>query len=280
MRLHLDCIPCFVRQTLDASRFLDLDDDTSEELMHRILRLLTEADWELPPPVIGRDVHRVIREMMDNPDPYKQAKTKDNESALRLFPRVEQAVAESDDPFEAATKFAIAGNAIDLGAKTGMDADVDKTFEEALKKPLEQIPLRRLEQAINKANRVLYLLDNAGEIVFDRPLLAHIGKEKLTVAVRGHAVINDATLPDVEQAGIAERYTVITNGSDTPGTYLPDCSPEFAEAFNAADLIISKGQGNFETLSRENGPITFLLLTKCPTISNKLNKPIGTYVIE
>ena len=203
----------------------------------------------------------------------------DTEAALRLLPEVDRAVAKSADPFTTAVKFSIAGNAIDLGAKTTVEADVEKTFNEALTRPLEEAAVHALAEAIFDAKDVLFLADNAGEIVFDRPLLEQIGS-KVTVAVRGAPTINDATLDDPKRSGLTERFQVISNGSDTPGTWLADCSQEFIQKFDAADLVIAKGQGNYESLNDHPRKIFFLFLAKCAVVSSDLGIPTNTYVIR
>ncbi len=279
MKTYFDCIPCFLRQALEAARALDLDEEKTGELLRRTLGLAQQLDWNTPPPVIGRDIHRAIREVSGDPDPYLQRKTTDTKAALKLLPEVDRAIAKSVDPFMTAVKFSIAGNAIDLGAKTAVEADVEKTFAEALTRPLDEAAVAALAKAISDARDVLFLADNAGEIVFDRPLLEQIGK-KVTVAVRGAPTINDATLDDAKRSGFTERFHVISNGSDTPGTWLEDCSPEFVSKFDAADLVIAKGQGNYESLNDHPRKIFFLFLAKCIVVSRDLGIPTNTYVIR
>ena len=152
-------------------------------------------------------------------------------------------VAASEYPFLAAVMFSIAGNAIDLGAKTASDVNVNEVFRSALTKPVDRTAVKRLERAVRDAEDVLFLADNAGEIVFDRPLLDRIGQDKVTVAVRGAPVINDATLDDAERSGITERFHVISNGSDTPGTWLSDCSRAFVQRIREGGPGDRKGSG-------------------------------------
>jgi hypothetical protein len=280
MKLHLECIPCFIRQTLDSAKILELDDEIARTLLLRTLGLLSRLDWDLPAPVIGREIHRAIRELSGDPDPYLRRKISDTETALQLLPRVEQAVAESEYPFLTAVLYSIAGNAIDLAAKTGVEASAGAAFRSALDKPVDEAAVRRLERAVGEAGSVLFLADNAGEIVFDRPLLDRIGRDKVIVGVRGAPVINDATFDDARRSGITERFRVISNGSDTPGTWLNDCSREFVDQFERAALVIAKGQANYESLSDHPGRVAFLFLTKCAAVSEHLGVPTGSYVIR
>jgi uncharacterized protein with ATP-grasp and redox domains len=135
-------------------------------------------------------------------------------------------------------------------------------------------------QAVEEAEDILYLTDNAGEVVFDRLLLEQLPRKKVTVAVRGKPVINDATMEDAEYVGLAEVARIIDNGSDAPGTILSDCSDTFRRRFERADLIISKGQGNYETLADCPRPIYFLLQVKCPIIARDLNCQVGTAILR
>jgi uncharacterized protein with ATP-grasp and redox domains len=280
VKLHLDCIPCLVRQTVEAARHLGLDDATAQTLLRRTLGFLPELDWELPSPVVAQQIHRAIRELTGNPDPYLREKISDTVTALELLPEIEALVRDSERPFLTAVVFSIAGNAIDLAAKSAIDADVEEIFRGALARPVDRPAVERLEETARSARDVLFLTDNAGEIVFDRPLLERIGPDKVTVALRGKPVINDATLDDARRSGITERFRVISNGSDAPGTWLSDCSRAFAERFEQADLVIAKGQGNYETLSDHPRALFFLFLVKCAAVAETLGTPTGTYVIR
>jgi uncharacterized protein with ATP-grasp and redox domains len=280
MQTSLNCIPCFLRQALEAAKENRLDDEAAAALMRRSLEHLLEVDWSSPPPVIARDIQRAIREMTGDPDPYLSKKITATEQALALLPEIETMISTSADPFLTAVKVSIAGNVIDLGAKVRHDIDVAKVLRESLDAPIDEVMVNRLRQAVPSAGDVLFLADNAGEIVFDRPLLEMIGPEKVTVVVRGAPTINDATIDDARRAGLVERFTIISNGSDTPGTWLDDCSADFADRFDAAALVIAKGQGNYETLSDQNRSIFFVFMVKCDVVSRQLGAAPGSYIIR
>lgn len=280
MKTNFDCIPCFLRQTLDTARTLELDDRTTDVLLRRTLALVKKLDWNLPPPLIGRDIHRTIREILENADPYAQRKISDTHAALMLLPEIEAKIAASKDSFLAAVKFSIAGNGIDLGAKSGSNIDVHQIVESALTRPVDKNAALRLQEALSNAKSVLFLADNAGEIVFDRPLLEKIGSEKVTVAVRGAPVINDATLDDAKRSLLTDRFRFVTNGTDTPGTCLDECSREFIHLFQSADVVIAKGQGNYESLCDSTRPIFFLFMVKCALVSREVGVPINTHVVQ
>ena len=280
MRLYLDCVPCFIRQALEAARGAGLDEDASRRLLERTLALAARLDWSLPPPLVGREIHRAVRELAGDPDPYLARKVRATEEALAVLPRVEERIRRSRRPFLEALRYSIAGNVIDLGAKAGPNADARAALEAACSARLDEEAAGRFEQAVRRASRILFIADNAGEIVLDRPLLERMGREKVTVAVRGGPVINDATLEDAERAGLAGRFRLLSSGSDTPGTWLPDCSEEFRRLFEEADLVVAKGQGNYETLSGAAcDKVYFLLMAKCPVAAADLGVEVGCFVV-
>ncbi|MCW5552038.1 MAG: DUF89 family protein [Verrucomicrobiae bacterium] len=280
MKTNLECFPCMLRQAREAIAYAGLDTEAGFQVLQQVMRLMSELDWTLPPPVLGQQVHRLIRELTGNPDPYAQVKERMNQQAARLYPFWHSILRQAHEPLDAAVRLAIMGNLMDVGAKTQMDdSALRAAFESALSAPLRG-SLAELAAAIRRARSILYLADNAGEIVFDRDLLAQLPLGNFTVAVRGSPVLNDATLADAEQAGLPGFCEVISNGSDAPGTLLPDCSPEFRDRFATADLIIAKGQGNYESLAGVDKEIFFLLKIKCDVLSRDLGWPRGSLVLH
>jgi hypothetical protein len=134
-------------------------------------------------------------------------------------------------------------------------------------------------QAVAQARSILYLADNAGEIACDRLLIEQLPMERVTLAVRGAPVLNDATRADAQAVGLEAMVEVIDNGSDAPGTILDDCSPEFRDRFAESDMIIAKGQGNFESLSDQKGNLFFLFKVKCPMVAERIKQPMGMHVL-
>lgn len=279
MNSSLDCIPCFVRQALDAARMATDETDSHEQMLRDVLLMTSEMNLADSPPVIGQRIHRRLRELTRNTDPYFAVKLRFNQMALGMLPELRSKVAAAMDPFAAAVRLAITGNIIDFGPKGDTtEKDALDAIAHAFSEPLHG-DMRAFQDAINQADNILYLADNAGEIVFDRILIEQILPKRVTLAVRGAPVINDATIEDTKVAGLIELAEVIDNGSDGPGTILVDCSAAFLERFHAADLIIAKGQGNFETLSDELAPLFFLLKAKCPVIATHAGVPLGAQVL-
>jgi hypothetical protein len=268
-----------MRQALEASGFAIRDERERETVMRRLIGELSRMDLDRPPPVAAQKIHRLLRRESGVADPYREAKGRFNVMALELLPSFRDRIARSPDPFASAARLAIAGNVIDLGVKGDLTeeeafAAVSRAFDEPVAGDIDAF-----RNAVLSAGRILYLADNAGEIVFDTPLLRLLPPGRVTVAVRGMPVINDATMEDAVAAGIPEIAPVIDNGSDAPGTVLADCSDAFRRAYEEADLVIAKGQGNYETLCDEKKNIFFLFKVKCPVVSSLAGLPVGAHVL-
>lgn len=277
------CITCLIRQAVEAVEMATVAGPQRERLLRRLLHEIADADWSVMPVVIAQRIQRLVRAETGVEDPYRELKDRMNHVARELLPAAladAQRQPDTVTPHEAVVRLAIAGNLLDAGAKT-------RTGPEELAARLATVwdmPLvgsvNALFAAADRAQRILYLADNAGEIVFDRLLVQTLPAGRVTVAVRGVPVINDATLDDAEAAGLATLAPIITNGSDAPGTLLSECSQEFRDAFARADLIVAKGQGNYETLADTSRPVFFLLAVKCPIIAAAVGAPVGALVIR
>jgi uncharacterized protein with ATP-grasp and redox domains len=278
MKSSIDCIPCFVRQAADAVRMTVPADEDRMHFMRAALEWMSDIDLDTSPPASVQMIHRRLRRLLPASDPYRAAKDRQNDLAARLMPSIRKRIAESLDPLTMAVRYAITGNILDLGAKNNLG--IGDIYAELQSAPIQPIfgNMEAFGQAAAKARTILYLADNAGEIFFDRLLIEHLTNARVTLAVRGMPVINDATREDAFATGLDAIAEIIDNGSDAPGTILSDCNAEFRKHFNEADLIIAKGQGNFESLSDESRDIFFLFRTKCPVISHHSGFSVGTYV--
>jgi hypothetical protein len=281
MRSYLDCIPCLVRHALQAARFATDDESIHRRVLHEVLREAATLDDSQPPPVMSHRVHRMIRELSGHNDPYRDVKDRFNRFALEQLPRYRQLVADSAAPLETAVRLAIAGNVIDFGPYSDVDEDrVEQTVAKALRAPIPRDEIVSLAAAVQQADEILYLADNAGEIVFDRLLIEQLPEDRVTVVVKGGPAVNDATMDDAVSIGLDDLVSVIGNGSDAPGTLLDDCSPAFRGRFEQAELIIAKGQANYETLSEADGSVFFLLMAKCPVVARDLGVEVGQFVVR
>lgn len=281
MRTCLECIPCLIRQALDAARMVSSDEKSIEKVMKQVLKASSEFDLNLTPPEMGQIVHRIIRNELGNSDPYFAIKEQSTMRALKLSSKVEELINNSIAPFETAVRFAIAGNIMDFGAKSKWDEDhIMNSFDKALTMPVDITAVDQLYQKIAVAEKVLVLGDNAGEVVFDKLLITQFpGNAEVIYAVKDSAVINDVTRYEAERSGIAEFAKIISNGLDMPGTAIKRCSKEFIKEFNEADVVISKGQGNFETLNADNREIFFLLQIKCQVIADSYDYSLGDWLV-
>jgi len=277
VKTYLDCFPCFLRQALEAARMAGADEERQRLILDRTMALLQDASLESKPPEIGDGVHRIVRQLTGDDDPYAAVKAESTREALRLYPRLKALVAEDGDRLERAIRIAIAGNVIDFA--TGADFDIKEGLERILNQPFAINDIAAFRKALSEARSVLYLGDNAGETVFDRVLIEALDVPVI-YAVKGGPIINDATVDDALAAGLDEVAEVVSTGSDAPGTILSRCSAEFRALYERAELVIAKGQANYETLSGEGGRLFFLLKVKCPVIARDIGAPVGSIVLK
>lgn len=250
-----------------------------QSILREVLGWSAGVDLSQPPIILAQRIHRYVREVTGVDDPYREAKIRLNELAVRLVPEFSARIKASDDPMMQAVQIAIAGNVIDMGIRSHIsEADVRHSLNQALNSDFLGMQ-EEFRKAVSQAGSILYLADNAGEIVFDRLLIQQLPVDKVTLAVRGAPIINDATRTDAMAAGLGNMVNIIDNGSDAPGTLLTDCSDEFIQKFSYADLIIAKGQGNYESLSDVARPIFFLFKAKCPVISEHAGYPLGSNIL-
>jgi damage-control phosphatase, subfamily I len=279
MNVHLDCFPCFLRQSLIALRLGTKDESLQESVLRSVLEDIRIADTTKPPAYTTTFIHRRIRQMLGK-DPFQEIKSEYNRKALNLYPSLKTLIEKSPDPLWTASRIAIGGNVIDFGIFTSID--IEGTIEKALHNALAGDDYRIFAESVHAAEEIVYLLDNAGEIVFDRlfiETLIRYGK-KIQAVVKGSPVINDATFKDAEESGLREVCEIIDNGSDGVGTILEWTSPEFQKIFNDAQLVISKGQGNFETIQNTKKNIFYLLQSKCEVLSGELGLPAGSMLLK
>lgn len=282
MKVHLDCFPCFLKQTLIAVRLGTRDGSLQANVIKGVLDEIKATDMSQPPAYSTTFLHRKIRQLLGK-DPFKEIKSEYNQIALGLYPELKRMIDNSKDPLWTASRLAIAGNVIDFGIFTSVD--IIGTIEKALHNPLTVDAYASFKDAVDKSHEVLYLLDNAGEIVFDRLLievLSGLGK-KVKAVVKGQPVLNDSTMDDAREVGLTEVCEVIDNGSDCIGTILEFTPPEFNGIFEGAGFMISKGQGNFETLwdtgYAADKEVFFLFQSKCDVVSKELGVSKGSMLL-
>lgn len=257
------------------------DEVVCEKALREVMTYLLNEQWTKTIPELGTNVHRIVKRVTGNMDPYKQLKEKYNQIALELYPKLELVVDNSKDPLLTAVKVAIAGNAIDFGPR--VDINLKKEVQNVLDNELAINDIDQLKSAVLKSQSVLYLADNAGETFFDRMLIEALLKRsvKITYVVKDAPILNDATFRDAEIAGISQMVRVLSIGTDCTGVLFKECSNEFLSEFESSSLVISKGQGNYESLSDvKNKEIFFLLKIKCPIIADDIGAETGATVLK
>jgi len=235
-------------------------------------------NYNLSMPEIHRELSDEFCRITGLTDIYAEEKLVSNNVALDLYNKIKPDLLISSDPFDMALRLSIAGNIMDYGVSSNFN--INETIDKVLNSDFGVNHSLELKQAIQKAKKIIYLGDNAGEIVFDKLLIELMIHPNVTYVVRGEAVLNDATREDAKYVGMELVADVIDNGSKVPSTILSTCSTEFLSIYNEADLIISKGQGNFEGLMYENDPrIFFLLMVKCDVVAESIGVEKGNFVV-
>ena len=280
VRTELECLPCFFGQVARTLKHAGVNGDHGRDILRKAERVIEKASLDEVPARTTTVIHRILREETGL-DPYRRVKDDYNRIALGMLPSLRQRMEITDDHLEFGVRAAIAGNVIDFGIYESID--LERALEESFRLPLAGGVYPVFAQAVKNSHSILYLCDNAGEIVFDRfliEILRDMGK-KVTAAVKGSPVINDATLDDARAAGLHECVAVVDNGNDGIGTLLEACSSQFLEHYGSADLIISKGQANYETLVQEQDErMYFLFKVKCPVVAAFMGRSNGDIVLS
>lgn len=274
MKISYECGPCFLRQAKEALDLSTDDELLKMEIMSDIFKYLSDNFTEnTNSNGTGSRMHKMIIERTGCRDPYYNEKIEGNEIALKYIPEVKR-ILEEDDSLENYVKIAIIGNILDFGAFT-LDDDIEAVIKDSLKKDLTIKDIEEFENSLETNDRVLYLVDNTGEIVFDKLLLEKIRQYDvdITIAVKSQPILNDACMNEALDAGLDEYGEIVEIGCGTVGYVDSEISDEFREIFNAHNFIISKGMGNYEGLSEidlSDKEVYFLLCSKCNTISRHI----------
>jgi uncharacterized protein with ATP-grasp and redox domains len=274
------CIPCYLRQALSAAREVTDDPETQRHVVNEAARLLPTLSLDSTPARNSTLVLWRAQEALGCADPWAAKKKQYNELATKMYPGLQTLVRNSEEPLNTALRIAAAGNVMDLGILSGGQVDVEGVLDNLLSAGFTVDESELLERVLPRPPQVLYLLDNAGEAVFDKILIEELTSSgaRVTAVARGAPILNDATVDDARSARLHESAVVINNGSPMIGTDLGSCSDEFRQLFDEADLIVSKGQANFETLNETTAPVFFILKAKCPEVARELGVATGDVV--
>jgi uncharacterized protein with ATP-grasp and redox domains len=274
VKTYLECVPCIIKQAISTLRISSCSGKTSRKVIAEVLKRLKNIDYNLSPAANSDIAYIVFREMTGIKDPYYDLKRKYNRLALDAYPELEKSVNASKDRLYMAAKAAIAGNIIDFGI------DMKKAITLDLKNIIRDLPQMNLavddydkfKELLKHSINILYISDNAGEIVFDKIFIKELVRlnKKVVLTVKSDPIINDATMEDAEEVNFDGLARVIETGNNNIGINLDNSSSVFLEEFKKADLIVAKGQGNFETLDRVSADIFFLFKAKCESIAREL----------
>ncbi len=294
MKPDLLCIPCTVNATLDIALKATSDPDMIRKILLESLRWIPRAfEEDTSPNVLHSQAFRITRKITGVRDPFKHVKTASNETALKLYQGLCETLESIRDNVEAlrfCLKTSIIGNMMDFevhGHRFNLES-METRFKDYLKEGLTIDDVDKLCEAISGGRKILYLADNAGEIVFDK-LVAKCLKERwgciVTMVVKDGPVLNDATLEDAEYVRLDEACDkILTTGDDTIGVVLNRVSEEFKQALNDSDIVVSKGQGNFESLTglEKNicKPVCHVLRVKCEVVGRNLSVPKDSNVVK
>jgi len=283
MKLNLDCIPCFQRQALQAVRFISNDEKLHQKVLREVTKKLLESNWDSTPPELAHEVHKIVKSITNEKDPYKEVKKESNDLVLKMYPVLKAKVEKSKEPLRTAVRLAIAGNIIDFGPL--QEFNLEKTISEVLKKKFAIDDYEKLKEKLKGAETLLFFADNAGEIGFDKLLVETFLKakklEKIRFVVKGGPIINDATLEDAIYMSLCDlpnvEFLTLSNGEAGTG---PERSSQTVKNWiKRHELVISKGQGNYEGLSEHDG-LFFMLMAKCPVIASDLGVEVGDIILK
>lgn len=278
MEISFDCIPCLLKQAVCASRMASDDKNIQEKIIFESLDILSNYNKYCCSPDLARDIHSVVKKRTGVADPYNDIKQRDIKAAKNVYPILKDFLLQKNDELYWALKISATGNIIDSAISNFVD--IKGCVEAEVEKDFGVCDINGFEEKIKNAKTILIIGDNSGETVFDKVLIEHLAPKNVVYAVRGEPILNDATMAEAIQSGLDECATIISSGSDSPGAILERCNKEFVDIFYGADVVISKGQGNFEALSDCDREIYFLLKAKCDMVAEILGVNVNEYVFK
>jgi uncharacterized protein with ATP-grasp and redox domains len=283
MKISRECIHCLARQAVEIAEESTNNVTMQQEIIRKSLHELGEIDFNETAPEIGFRLHQIAKNITGINDPYSRLKEQYNTIAQEIYDKIneEKWLEKAEDPFDMACRLAIAGNIIDFSVGLNLKhIDIVKSVEDSVKHDIYGTGSKALQKAVEEAGNIMYIADNSGEIIFDKFLLMNLPANKVTYVVKGGPIVNDATMEDAISTGVTDLVRVIDNGHFAQGTILKDCSSAFRSEFNKADLVISKGQANFETLTNvKDKTIFYLLRAKCSSVASAIGCNRMDYVL-
>ncbi len=272
-----ECIKCLVNKYL-SNELSDIDEETKFKYYQGVLSMIAEASSDVSAPEIVAEVSKLQRRLLGKEDDYTEIKKYFNALILSKEDGISKNISSSEEPLRLAAKYAMMGNYIDFGAMENVDENkLNELLNNACEIDFDRNEFDNFKRDLSSAERIVYLTDNCGEIALDKLFIAQIKKEypnvEIEVIVRGYHVLNDSTLEDALQVGLDKVVKISENGSDIAGTCLDKISKEAREKIDSADVIIAKGQGNFETMRHCGKNVYYLFMCKCKMFADRFNVP-------
>lgn len=270
-----ECIPCIINQSYNAAkRFTNGNKELQFKIVKEACSTVLSAKDDSSSPKFSAAIQNLIEENLQIKNPYQKIKEDNLNKAKKFIKYLEIMVENSDDKLDTAVRAAILGNIIDLGANPNFN--IEEEVNKITSNNINEETFLQLKENLEDAETVLYIADNFEEALFDIILIKQLLPRKVMFAVRSRPILNDITFTDAKYLGIDKICEVMESGSKIAGTDLTQCSSEFLNLFDKADLVIAKGQGNFETLLKAERPIYFMFKVKCDVISRRCGLPVGT----
>ncbi|MBR6373965.1 MAG: DUF89 family protein [Victivallales bacterium] len=281
MKSHTECLACLSKNAVDIAKMIGGDEAEQQEVVRRGMMALAGCNMALPPPFHLHEIWDAAMEITGGrcPDPYRPQKEASIKLAMELAAHLDGIPQYNPASFESRLRLATAGNVLDFGIYSDLRLDsAMKIISDSFSRKIDLAALARLEERVSSAKSIFYLLDNCGEAIFDRIFMEPF-LDKVTFGVRGAFTLNDMTRAELGESGF-DGCRVVDNGSNIPGTVLECCSEEFKAAIDDAELVIAKGQGNFETLSDTSKPAAMLFMAKCPVVCREIGAEQNTVQIK
>lgn len=286
MKLNARCMQCMV--DAQAALLTEMEDESAKaDYFRKVLRTVADCRPDSTAPVMVRELERLYEEHFGPLPEYSGIKREYNRLMLELEPEISRKIRQAPDSLEMALAYSRAGNYIDFASQHEVDKkELLELLDRAAGDRIQPETYQCFLEELSRSRRLVFLLDNCGEIVLDKLVLEQLGRRfpelRLTAFVRGCPVSNDVTMEDAEQVGLFEVAEVVSNGSDVAGTDLRLISEEAAGLLKGADVILSKGQGNFESLNGCGLNVYYLFLIKCDWFQRFFGRPrhTGMFVRE
>jgi len=285
MRADSDCYLCGVQKAVAIMNEYKIDMDRQVAIIRDIFAEIAKTDSDASAPQLSGVFMKILSDVLEIDDFYYAAKEKYNAILMEKAPKLKQMVEQAKNPLKAAIQMAVTGNYIDFGALSDVnEAKLKELLINYQEVPIREVVLKAIRNDLDHAQKMVFITDNAGEVVLDKIFLEMVQKLypnlEISVIIRGGAILNDVVIHDAEQVGLTQIFEVVENGTVIPGTELEKISVESRQLIDTADVIFAKGQGNFETLCGCGLNVYYLFLCKCELFTQRFGVDRFTAVVE